>query len=105
MSVAPKKSRKPPVTPGEFLIEEFLKPLGLTQVVFAEAIGISKAYLSDIVHGRRGVSAEMAMRFEAALGMDAGFWLRAQAEVDLYQAQHDEKAIANFKAIKRLLAA
>ena len=105
MSVAPKKAQKPPVTPGEFLIEEFLKPLGITQVAFAEAIGVSKAYLSDIVNGRRGVSADMAIRFEAALGMDAGFWLRAQADVDLYRAKHDAKSIATSKSIKRLLAA
>jgi addiction module HigA family antidote len=105
VSVAPKKSRRAPVSPGEFLIEEFLKPMGMTQVTFAEAIGISKAYLSDIVNGRRGISADMAMRFEAALGMEASFWLRAQAELDLYQAQHDEKTLASSKSIKRLLAA
>jgi len=103
MSVPPKKSRKAPVPPGEFLVEEFLKPMGITQATFADEIGISKAYLSDVVNGRRGVSAEMAMRFEAALGMEASFWLRAQAEVDLYKAQHNAKAVASSKNIKRLL--
>lgn len=105
MSVAPKKSKIPPVLPGEFLVEEFLKPMNITQVAFATAIGVSKAYLSDIVTGRRGVSAEMAIRFEAALGLHAEFWLRAQAAVDLYEAQHSAKAISFSKKIKRLIAA
>lgn len=101
MGVSPRKAQKPPVTPGEYLVEEFLKPMGLTQSDFAKEIGISKAYLSDIVNGRRGVSAEMAMRFEAALDMPALFWLHGQAEVDLYAARHDAKAIASVKSIQR----
>ena len=100
-----KEMMRPPTTPGEFLIEEFLKPLAITQASFAATIGVSAAYISDIVKGRRGVSAEMALRFEAALGMPADFWLSAQAATDIYQAQQDPKANTKRKKIRYLQAA
>jgi addiction module HigA family antidote len=81
-----------PTTPGEILIEEFLEPLGITQRDFAKAISVTPSYLSDIVHGRRGVSADMALRFEMALKMPARFWLNAQLACDLYEAEQDGKA-------------
>jgi addiction module HigA family antidote len=91
---------KPPVTPGEILVGEFLEPLGIKQHEFAKAIGVSPSYISDIVRGRRGVSPEMALRFETALKMPARFWLNAQQACDLYAAEHDEGAAAKRRKIK-----
>ena len=96
---------KPPVTPGEILIGEFLEPLGVTQRDFARVVNVSPAYISDIVHGRRGISPEMALRFEAALKMPARFWLNAQLACDLYAAEHDEDAAAKRRKIKPFNAA
>lgn len=93
---------KPPVTPGEILLGEFLEPLDITQRDFAKAIGVSPAYVSDIVNGRRGVSSEMALRFEVALKMPARFWLNAQIACDLYAAEHDKDAAAKRRKIRPL---
>jgi addiction module HigA family antidote len=90
---------KSPVTPGEILVGEFLEPLGVKQHEFARAIGVSPSYVSDIVRGRRGISPEMALRFEAALKMPARFWLNAQLACDLYAAEHDEHAAAKRRKI------
>jgi antitoxin HigA-1 len=98
-------ANKPPVTPGEILLGEFLEPLGITQRNFANAIGVTPAYVSDIVHGRRGVSPEMALRFEVALKMPARFWLNAQLACDLYAVEHDKDAAAKRRKIKPIHAA
>lgn len=82
---------KPPVTPGEILVSEFLEPLEITQAKFAATIGVSPSYITEIVKGRRGVSAEMALRFERALSMPADFWIAAQSATDLYRAQENRK--------------
>ena len=82
-----------PVGPGELLLQEFLVPLNITQSRFAEAIGVSPAYITDIVKGRRGVTAEMALRFELALGMPARSWLNTQTAVDIYRAQNNKAVI------------
>jgi addiction module HigA family antidote len=87
MPVEPRKRLRPPTTPGEFLVEEWLKPLDMSQETFAERIGVSVEYVSEIVDGRRGVTEEMATRFEAVLGMPARFWIRAQFESDLWLAE------------------
>ncbi|MDB5071436.1 MAG: hypothetical protein JWM87_2547 [Candidatus Eremiobacteraeota bacterium] len=62
-----------PIPPGEILVREFLEPLGMTQVAFAKHIGISTARLSEIIHGKRAVSIDTAIRFERALGIQRGF--------------------------------
>ena len=97
-----RKGDAPPVTPGEILVGEFLEPLKITQRDFAGRIGVSPAYISDIVRGRRGISSDMALRFEAALGMPARFWLNAQVACDLFSAEHDRDAIQKRRKIRPL---
>lgn len=87
-----------PVTPGEMLNEEFLKPLGITQRDFAERIGTSLPRLNEIVNGRRGVTPDTALRFARATGMTPSFWLNLQQLVDLYDALHSSRA----KEIERI---
>ncbi|BDE06383.1 virulence associated protein [Vulcanimicrobium alpinum] len=95
-------SNRRPTLPGEILVEEFLVPLGITQSAFSAHIGITAARLSEIIHGKRALTIDTALRFERALGMDAETWLRLQLSVDLYDAKHGElaKIAASIKPIK-----
>src|SRR6185369_3367372 len=75
--------RMPPVHPGEILMEEFLKPLGLTQYRLAERIHVPRRRINEIVLGQRGISAETALRFARFFGTSDRFWLNLQATYDL----------------------
>jgi addiction module HigA family antidote len=72
-----------PTHPGEILLEEFLKPYGLTQVAFAKHINIPAQRVSEIVQGKRGVTPETAWLFAQALGTTPEFWANLQTEYDL----------------------
>ena len=77
---------RPPTHPGEMLLEEFLKPLGLTQTAFAIRLGVSYPRLNEIVKGRRAVTPDTALRLARVLGMPADFWLGLQQDWDLWHA-------------------
>ncbi len=83
---------RPPTHPGEMLLEEFIKPLGLRQTELAEWIGVSYPRLNEIINGKRGVTPDTALRLEQVFGMDAQFWLNLQVAWDLYQAKHSPAA-------------
>jgi addiction module HigA family antidote len=68
------------------LLEEFLKPLGLTQTAFALRLGVSYPRLNEIVKGRRSVTPDTALRLARVLGMPADFWLGLQQDWDLWHA-------------------
>lgn len=70
-------------TPGEILLEEFLQPLGISQYRLAKAIGKPQSAISDIVNGKRSITAEMAWLLGKALGTSARFWLNLQNTYDL----------------------
>ena len=72
-----------PTHPGEILLEEFLRPLELTQVAFAEHIGVPVQRVNEIVRGKRGVTPETAWLFAQALGTTPQFWLNLQSNHDL----------------------
>lgn len=72
-----------PTHAGEVLQEEFLKPLGLTQVAFARHIGVSTQRINEIIRGKRGVTPETAWLFAQALGTTPEFWLNLQSQRDL----------------------
>lgn len=76
-----------PVTPGEVLREDFLPLLKLKQDDLAEALGVSRVTVNQILNGRRAVTADMALRLSHVLGNTAQFWLNLQNEVDLYHAR------------------
>lgn len=73
--------------PGEILLEEFLKPLGVSQYALAKAIDVSPRRINEIVHGLRGISADTALRLAAFFGTDAQSWLNLQAHYDTEQAR------------------
>jgi addiction module HigA family antidote len=72
-----------PTHPGEILREEFLAPLGISQVAFASHIGVPLQRVNEIVRGRRGVTSETAWLFAQALGTTPEFWLNLQSVHDL----------------------
>lgn len=93
-----------PTTPGEMLLEEFLKPLGVSQLKFAKQIGVGYPRLNEIINGKRAVTPDTAMRFARALGTSAQVWLNLQTVVDLYDAQHSPgvRAINKIKPLVEL---
>ena len=81
------REKLPPVHPGEVLLEDFMKPLGLSQYRVAKDIGVSPIRISQIVHGKRAITADTAMRLARYFGTSAEVWLRLQARYDLEVAQ------------------
>jgi len=73
----------PPIHPGEILLEEFLKPLGLSQYRLAQDIGVSPRRINEIVHGKRAITANTALRLARYFGTTARFWLNLQNRYDL----------------------
>ena len=76
-----------PVTPGELLAEEFLKPMGLSQYRLAKEIDVPAQRISEIVAGRRSVTADTDLRLCRFFGLSNGYWLRAQAAYDTEMAE------------------
>lgn len=93
----------PPIHPGEMLLEEFLKPLGMTQTELAQQIGVSYPRINELIHAKRGVTPDTALRLERLFGMEAQFWLNLQLAWDLYHAIHSPTA-EEIQKIKRLPA-
>jgi addiction module HigA family antidote len=75
------------IHPGEMLLDEFLRPLGLQQSVVADELGISRNRLNELILGKRSVTADTAIRLERRFGMSARFWLHLQADYDLQVAR------------------
>jgi addiction module HigA family antidote len=85
-----------PAHPGEIVREECLKPLGLTVTAAAEALGITRKALSDLLNGHTGISPDMAIRLEQVFGSTADTWLRLQLQRNLWEArQRSEKIKVN----------
>ncbi len=82
----------PPVHPGEMLLEEFLKPLGISQSAFAVRLGVSFPRLNEIVRGKRSVTPDTALRLAQVTGMSADFWLNLQTDWDLWHALRSKDA-------------
>ena len=80
-------TKRPPTHPGEMLLKEFLEPLGISQVEAADRMKIPFQRLNAIVKGRRGVSADTALLFEALTRWDAQIWLALQAKWDSWHAR------------------
>ena len=88
-----KKRDFPPIHPGEILVTEFLEPMGITQYRLAKDIGVTPRRINEIVHGRRAISADTALRLSHFFGMEAQFWLNLQSRYDMEVAReqlHDK---------------
>lgn len=73
--------------PGEILNEDFLKPLGISQYALAKAVGVPPRRINEIVQGKRGISADTALRLAAFFGTDAQSWINLQSHYDEEQAK------------------
>src|SRR5512145_2923261 len=94
-------SHRPPTHPGEMLLKEFLEPLRVSQVEAARRMNIPFQRLNAIVRGRRAVSADTALLFEALTGWDAQIWLTLQAKWDLWHAMRARGQRRKVKALPR----
>ena len=73
----------PPIHPGEILLEEFLRPMGISQYRLAKDISVSPRRINEIVHGKRAITADTALRLGRFFGMSPQFWLNLQNRYDL----------------------
>jgi addiction module HigA family antidote len=80
-------SHRSPTHPGEILLEEFLSPLGITQVQLASHIGVPTQRVNELVRGKRGVTPETAWLLSKALNTSPEFWLNLQVAYDLAQSR------------------
>ncbi len=81
------EERLPPIHPGEVLLEDFMKPLGISQYRLAKDIGVPALRISQIVRGKRAITADTAMRLARYFGTSPDVWLRLQARYDLEKAR------------------
>lgn len=96
-------SHLPPTHPGEMLLEEFLRPLDVSQSAFAIRLGVSFPRLNEIIRGKRSVTPDTALRLARVTGMSADFWLGLQQDWDLWHAMRskDAAAIAQLQPLPR----
>ena len=97
------EDRLPPIHPGEVLLEDFMKPFGLSQYRVAKDIGVPALRISQIVNGKRSITADTAMRLARYFGTSAGVWLRLQARYHLEKAEiaHGEQIKAEVIVLDR----
>ena len=93
--------RRKPIHPGEMLLEEFMKPLELSANRLAMDLRVPVTRISEIVHGRRGVSADTALRLEQYFGMSAEFWMNMQRTFDLTSARQAQEKTIKDEVIRR----
>lgn len=77
------------ITPGEILLEEYLKPMGISQNAMARAIGVAPRAINEIVHGRRSITPSMSIRFGAFFNQSDQFWHGIQVECDFRKLAKD----------------
>jgi addiction module HigA family antidote len=85
---AKKSNRLPNVHPGEVLLEDFLKPMGISQYRLAKELAVSESTISDLARGRRSLTADMALRLAKFFAVTPQFWLNLQEMYDLEEAEH-----------------
>ena len=83
-------THRAPTHPGEMLLEEFLKPMSLTQRELAKEIHVPYQRINELVNGRRGMTPSTALRLAKFFGVSAGFWMKLQLRWELYYAEQKE---------------
>jgi len=81
------KRQMPPVHPGEILLEDFLKPMGITQYKLAKSMGVPQRRIGEIIAGKRSITADTALRLARVFGTDAQSWMNLQTHYDLAVAE------------------
>ena len=80
-------TKAPPVTPGEILLEEFLEPMGISQYRLAKDISVPPRRINEIVHGKRSITVDTALRLARYFGTSERFWMNLQTRYDLEKAK------------------
>ena len=91
----------PPIHPGEVLLEEFMRPFGLSQNQLGKELNVSPRRINEIVHGRRSITADTALRLARFFGNSASFWLGLQMDYDLDVAA-DQSAMRISKEVHQM---
>ena len=93
---------RPPTHPGEMLLEEFLRPLGMTQTELASRIRVSFPRVNEIINAKRGITPDTALRLARLFGTTPEFWLNGQRNWDLWHALHSNAAqeLENIEPVK-----
>jgi len=86
-------SHRPPTHPGEILLEEFLKPMGISQRQLADALHMPYQRINEVVNGRRGITPGTALRLAKYFGTSEAFWMNLQLHSDLYRARRAEARV------------
>ncbi len=95
-------THREPTHPGEMLLEEFLKPVSLSQRILAKGIHVPYQRVNELVNRRRGVTPATALRLAKYFGNTPGFWMNLQLRWDLYHAQQSEaKALRAIRQVKK----
>ena len=84
-----------PVTPGEILLEEYLKPMGISQNAMASTIGVAPQTINEIVHGRRSITPAMSIRFGAFFGQSDEFWNGLQVECNFRKLAREKQRLTS----------
>lgn len=91
----------PPVYPGEVLLHEFLKPMGITQYRLAKDIHVPPRRINEIIHGRRAITADTALRLARYFGTSAEVWTGLQSHYDLERARDDLAGRLETEVVRR----
>lgn len=84
-------TKRKPASAGEILVEEFLRPMGLTQGALAEAMGAPRKHVNELCNDRRAITAPTALILARVFGNSPDFWLNIQRRTDLWQAMHSPR--------------
>lgn len=84
-------TKRKPASVGEILVEEFMEPMGLTQVALAEAMGVPRKHVNELCNDRRSVTAPTALILARVFGNSPEFWLNVQRRTDLWKAMNDPR--------------
>src|SRR5438445_5244709 len=95
-------TKRKPVTVGEMLMEEFLKPLGITQTELAEKTGLPRKHVNELCRNRRAITADTALILGRVFGNSAEFWLNTQRRTDLWGALNTPKRLTRIQRAKPL---
>ena len=98
-------TKRKPAGVGEILVEEFMKPLGLTQSALADAMGVQRKHVNELCNNRRAVTAPTALILSKVFGNSPDFWLNVQRRNDLWDAMHSPRERERLKRARPLTAA
>jgi antitoxin HigA-1 len=98
-------TKRKPATVGEILVEEFMRPMGLTQSALAEAMGVQRKHVNELCNDRRAVTAPTALILARVFGNSADFWLNVQRRTDLWEALNSPRERERIERAKPLQSA